>query len=117
MEAFLAASEWRGVAPLPLSGDASFRRYYRLVDGSRRAVLMDAPPPVEQEKVGAYVAVADYLRRLGLSAPEIYAEDRRHGFLLIGDFGNDSYTRLLAGGADEAGLYGLAVDTLIALHK
>src|SRR5436305_9414527 len=96
MAEFLAASGWHGIVPRPLAGDASFRRYYRLSDGGRRAVLMDAPPPVEQEKVAAYVAVANYLRKLGLSAPEIYAEDCPHGFLLIEDFGDDGYTKLLA---------------------
>ncbi len=115
MNDFLAARGWAGVAPVMLAGDASFRRYYRLVDGTRRVVLMDAPPPLED--VGPYVAVANMLRGLGLSAPEIHAEDRECGFLLIEDFGDDVYTRLLEGGADEAALYTLAVDTLIALHR
>jgi aminoglycoside/choline kinase family phosphotransferase len=112
---FLAAAGWSGIAPLSLAGDASFRRYYRLDNGPRRVVLMDAPPPVED--VGRYVAVSAILRQFGLSAPQIHAEDSARGFLLIEDFGDDSYTRLLAGGADEAALYALAIDTLIALHR
>jgi aminoglycoside/choline kinase family phosphotransferase len=115
MADFLAASGWRGTPAVPLAGDASFRRYYRLADGDRRVVLMDAPPPLED--VRPYVAVAAMLRRLGLSAPEIYAEDQDRGFLLIEDFGDDAYTRLLADGADEIGLYALAIDTLIALRR
>lgn len=98
-----------------LAGDASFRRYYRLSDGARRAVLMDAPPP--QEDVGPYVTVAGILREHGFSAPEIYAEDRGNGFLLIEDFGDDTYTKLLAKGANETELYTLAIDTLVALHR
>src|SRR5947207_667517 len=115
MAEFLAASGWTGIAPLPLAGDASFRRYYRLDDGARRIVLMDAPPPMED--VRPYVAVAAVLRGLGLSAPEIHAEDPALGFLLVEDFGDDVYTRLLTGGADAAALYGLAIDTLIGLHR
>jgi hypothetical protein len=115
MADFLAASGWGGVTPVSLAGDASFRRYYRLDDGARRVVLMDAPPPVED--VRPYVAVAAILGRLGLSAPAVYAEDPNRGFLLIEDFGDDVYTRLLAAGADEAALYGLAIDTLGALHR
>jgi N-acetylmuramate 1-kinase len=115
MAEFLAASGWAGVAPLPLAGDASFRRYYRLDDGVRRIVLMDAPPPMED--VRPYVAVSAMLRGLGLSAPEIHAEDGARGFLLIEDFGDGVYTRLLNGGADETTLYALAIDTLIALHR
>ncbi|MGE5272036.1 MAG: aminoglycoside phosphotransferase family protein, partial [Thiohalocapsa sp.] len=113
--AFLAAHGWGRVMPAPLAADASFRRYYRLSDGARRVVLMDAPPPLED--VRPYVAVAGILRDLGLSAPQIHAEDPLQGFLLIEDFGDDSYTRLLAAGADERDLYALAVDALVALHR
>jgi hypothetical protein len=113
--AFLARSGWEGARPVPLAGDASFRRYYRVGGNGRRAVLMDAPPP--QEDVAPYIAVSQILRRLGFSAPEVFAEDRAAGFLLIEDFGDDTYTRLLERGADEPALYTLAVDTLIELQR
>jgi N-acetylmuramate 1-kinase len=112
---FLASAGWETTQPTLLAADASFRRYYRLIDGDRRAVLMDAPPP--HEDVRPYVAVAEMLREHGLSAPEIFAEDSEQGILLIEDFGDDTYTRLLARGVDEARLYALAIDTLIALQR
>ena len=115
LAAFLDACGWGGAVPAPLAGDASFRSYCRLRDGGRGAIVMDAPPP--QEDVGPYVRVAAMLRGLGLSAPEVMAEDHAHGFLLIEDFGDGTYTRLLAGGADEPALYGLAVDTLVAVQR
>ena len=112
---FLAAAGWDTIQPAPLAADASFRRYYRLADRDRRAVLMDAPPP--HEDVRPYIAIAEMLRGHGLSAPEIFAEDSERGMLLIEDFGDDTYTRLLARGADETQLYALAIDTLIALQR
>ena len=119
MADFLARTGWSGIAPIPMAADASFRRYFRLADANRNVVLMDAPPPMED--IRRYVVVADILRRLHLSAPEIYAADTERGFLLIEDFGDDSYTRLLTAGvpvgADETVLYALAIDTLIALHR
>jgi len=111
--AFLDGCGWGDAKLTPLAGDASFRRYYRLGNNGQRAVLMDAP----QEDVVPYIAVAQLLRRLGFSAPEVFAEDRAAGFLLIEDFGDDTYTRLLDRGADEPALYTLAIDTLIELQR
>ncbi len=115
MAAFLDGCGWGGARRTPLAGDASFRRYYRLGGDGRRAILMDAPPP--QEDVVPYIAVSQLLRRLGFSAPEVFAEDRTRGFLLIEDFGDDTYTSLLDRGADEPALYTLAVDTLVELQR
>ena len=112
---FLAAHGWGAADRRRLAGDASFRHYDRLERGSQRAVLMDAPPP--QEDVRPYVAVAELLRNMGYSAPRILAADAEHGLLLLDDFGDDTYTRLLARGHDEAELYALAVDLLIDLHR
>lgn len=113
--AFLAAQGWGAAERAALAGDASFRRYHRLRRGGETALLMDAPPP--QEDVRPFVAVDRILRDLGFSAPQILAGDEAAGLLLIEDFGDDTFTRLLAKGADETALYALAVDVLIALHR
>ena len=112
---FLAAAGWGDAARRTLAGDASFRRYDRLEAPPFRAVLMDAPPP--QEDVRPFLAIARLLRGLGFSAPGILAEDVAAGLLLLEDFGDATYTRLLADGAAEEPLYALAVDLLVALHR
>ena len=98
-----------------LDADASFRRYGRLSGGPRPALVMDAPPG--REDVGSWRRIARHLRALGFSAPEVFAADEAAGLLLIEDFGDDTFTRLLDSGADEAALYDLAVDTLVALQR
>ena len=112
---FLAATGWGAAERRLLAGDASFRRYHRLEAPPLRAVLMDAPPP--QEDVRPFLAIARLLRGLGFSAPGILAEDVALGLLLLEDFGDATYTRLLAQGAAEEPLYALAVDLLVALHR
>ncbi len=112
---FLRGSGWGEARRHRLPGDASFRRYERLEGPRGRAMLMDAPPP--KENVAPFLAVARHLAGLGYSAPRILAEDTTAGLLLLEDFGDDTFTRLLANGADEAALYTLAVDLLIDLHK
>jgi N-acetylmuramate 1-kinase len=115
LQDFLARAGWGDAARGKLAGDASFRRYDRLQRGGERAVLMDAPPPMED--VRPFLNIARTLQGLGLSAPRILAEDVEHGFLLLEDFGDSTYTRLLQAGEDETPLYALAVDALIALYR
>jgi aminoglycoside/choline kinase family phosphotransferase len=112
---FLASCGWGGAQILPLAGDASFRRYFRVVDGDRTAVLMDAPPPHEDPR--PFIAVAEWLLSRGLSAPEILARDLDRGLLLLGDFGNVRLRETLdADARRERELYELATDVLIQLH-
>lgn len=115
IEKFLAIAGWDGARRDALAGDASFRRYERITSGDRRALLMDAPPP--HEDVRPFLLIAHHLKSLGFSAPAIFAEDAAAGLLLLEDFGDDTFTSLLANGADEANLYRLAVDVLIDLHS
>ena len=96
------------------SADASFRRYFRLTDGPYPALLMDAPP--QKEKLRPFVEVASHLRELGLSAPALPAIDYQHGFALVEDFGDATFTRLLEHGAAAEPLYAQAVDTLVAMQ-
>jgi aminoglycoside/choline kinase family phosphotransferase len=112
---FLQRAGWGDAARRPLAADASFRKYERLSGPRGRAVLMDAPPP--QENVRPFLKVARHLSALGYSAPRILAEDATAGLLLLEDLGDGTFTRLLAGGANETDLYRLAVDLLIDLHR
>jgi len=113
---FLATCGWEGAEILPLAGDASFRRYFRVVKDDRSAVLMDAPPPHEDPR--PFIAVAEWLVSRGLSAPEILARDLDKGMLLLGDFGNARLRESLdSDPVRERELYELATDVPIHLHQ
>jgi N-acetylmuramate 1-kinase len=113
---FLTFAGWDGAQILPLAGDASFRRYFRVVNGTRLAVLMDAPPPHEDPR--PFIEVAEYLTGIGLSAPHILARDLDHGLLLIDDFGSDRMREAVdADMASEVAVYQGVVDVLIELHR
>jgi hypothetical protein len=113
---FLAASGWAGAEILPLAGDASFRRYFRVVRGEQTAVLMDAPPPHEDPR--PFVAVAEWLGSVGLSAPQILARDLERGLLLLADFGDWRMREFLdEDPRRESELYELATDVLVHLHQ
>ena len=112
---FLAAAGWADAERRPLAADASFRRYERLSRDGASRVLMDAPPP--RESVRAFERIARTLIALGLSAPRAFEVDEAAGLMLLEDFGDRTFTRALAEDADEATLYRLAIDSLIALHQ
>lgn len=113
---FLAAAGWAGAIVSPLAGDASFRRYFRVHDGARVAVLMDAPPPHEDPR--PFIAMADYLNAIGLAAPRILHRDLDRGLLLIEDFGSDRMREAVdADLSRELTTYAGLVDVLASLHR
>jgi hypothetical protein len=113
--AFVRCAGWGDAQERLLAGDASFRKYFRLTRAGGTAVVMDAPAP--QEDVRPFARIGRHLLSLGLSAPEIWAEDTTNGFLLLEDLGDDTFARVLAKGGDEAALYARATDVLVALHQ
>lgn len=114
-KAFLGSAGWEGAALDPLKGDASFRHYARIDLDGKSAILMDAPP--DKEDVKPFLAIATHLKGLGFSSPDILAQDPEQGFLLLEDFGDDTFSNVLKNNGSEEALYAKAVDLLIDLHK
>lgn len=127
---------------IPLAGDASTRRYERLVLPNHRAILMDAPKsaesapcppgatPAERRTMGwnatarlaasrveAFVAVANYLESIGLAPPAIYGADCEAGYAVIEDLGDDLYAQVIPAGANENALYEEAARVLAHVHN
>ncbi|MCW6529486.1 MULTISPECIES: aminoglycoside phosphotransferase family protein [Sphingomonas] len=112
---FLAAHGWAGAEIAPLAGDASFRRYFRITHGARRAVLMDAPPPHEDPR--PFITIARWLSERGFAAPVILAADEANGLVLIEDFGDDRMREAIETDPDATmALYASAIDLLVALR-
>lgn len=116
--AFITGSGWQDATQVAVTGDASNRRYDRLIrDTGDTAILMDAPPD-RGENVEPFVAMARYLAEIGLSAPNIFAQDKTNGFLLIEDLGERRFAELMADTPTRIlPLYQGAVDVLVELHR
>ncbi|MBP7816646.1 MAG: phosphotransferase [Phenylobacterium sp.] len=141
--AFLARHGWGEARRAPLSGDASTRAYERLYPAAGASLIfMDQPPnaetapchpdatPEDRAKAGynalarlaagrvdAFVAVAEWLKAQGLSAPSILAHDAAQGLAVLEDLGDDLFAVLIAGGLDETALYDAAIEGLVKLHS
>lgn len=101
--------------PVAVSGDASFRRYFRVTraDG-QTLIVMDAPP--EKEDVRPFIAIANHWHAEGVDVPAIHAEDLDQGFLLLDDFGDT----LLLGELNETNVdhyYSLALADLTRIQQ
>lgn len=98
----------------PASADASFRRYFRVEDGTRSWIVMDAPP--ERENLAPFIQVTGLMQTAGLNVPRILAEDRERGLLLLGDLGRRTYLQAI----DESNadtLMSAAIDALIRWQR
>ena len=105
-----------------VSGDASFRRYFRAQLPGQSFIAVDAPP--ENENNELFVEIAGYLREARVKAPKVFAKNYTDGFLLLEDFGDRLYLprllKLQDGGLDAISEYqveSLYKDAIVALIR
>ena len=67
-----------------ISGDASFRKYYRAAN----RIWVDAPP--ETEKNREFIDNAQALQRTNIAAPVVHHYDLEQGFLCVSDLGDNA---------------------------
>lgn len=99
---------------IPLAGDASFRRYYRLKQAGVSFIIMDAPP--DKLKLTPFVYVRTILAEQGITTPQIFALDETLGFALLEDFG-DALLQDALRQQDPQPLYETAIQTLIQMQQ
>ncbi|NOY67704.1 MAG: phosphotransferase, partial [Gammaproteobacteria bacterium] len=97
----------------PASGDASFRRYFRLNHNGYSYIVMDAPPEKEDSK--PFVSISRALINIGLNAPDVIEQDLDQGFLLLTDLGKKQYLDVLTKENVDR-LYGDAMGALLSLQ-
>lgn len=111
---FLNKNGWGQAERVLLAADASFRHYDRLTQNGQTIILMDAPEP---ENPKQFVMIDELLIQANLSVPKVYATDYDNGFVLLEDFGDDTFTRLITNGHNESDLYYQATNALVQLQK
>ncbi len=81
---------------VPASEDASFRRYFRILDGMGQSwIAMDAPP--EKEDSRPFVEIGRMLSEGGVRVPDIHEVSLEQGFLVLEDFGAVHFEDILVG--------------------
>ncbi len=74
---------------VPLKGDGSVRRFFRLFLPNKETRILILPQPGEfgLREAASYAAIGQYLYQHWIPVPRIYAYDEDSGFLLIEDLG------------------------------
>jgi aminoglycoside/choline kinase family phosphotransferase len=104
---------------VPLTGDASDRRYYRiLLRGAPSQVLAVHPGPIEFARL-PFVNVAGLLSEMALPAPRIIAHSDALGIIALEDLGDVTLQAHLgaASPAEHAALYREAVALVASLQS
>ncbi len=99
---------------LPVAGDASNRRYFRLYGQTGRYVLAYAPPATENNE--AFVQVRNILAAADVRVPALYAVDMKRGFFLLEDLGDRQLLPELQGSTVD-GYYQHALGILCRLAE
>ena len=114
--AFLGSNGWLNAAREPIKSDASHRRYTRLCKNGETIILMDTREIVRDETV-QFCNMAELLRDHGFSAPKIFARNKVFSLLLVEDFGDALFARLMRQRPElEEPLYRIAIDMLLRLR-
>ena len=103
----------------PVSGDASFRRYFRcrvtFSDADPVSLIaVDAPPDKEDNR--SFVYLAESFKLNGVNVPDVFAADFEQGFMLLSDFGDTLLLSVLTeDNVDE--YYDRALSDLLILQQ
>lgn len=99
-----------------VAGDASFRSYYRVFFQEKTFILMFAPP--SHEDVMPFIKIDEILVNNNFRAPKILAKNIDLGFILLEDFGDETFSKALQKNiANEYFLYEKACDVLVEIQK
>ena len=116
VQSFMCDVGWCDYKREKIDADFSTRLYERLSRDNaipKTAILMRA---AADQKTEAFVQMSALLRRLGISAPQIYASDVIRGITLMEDFGDRTVGSALDDGEDRGPSDAAAAALLATLH-
>ena len=103
---------------IPLSGDASFRKYYRKFIREKKLTTIIVTSKKEKYKnLLVYSAINQFLLRQNIKTPRTLFKNYKKGYIEIEDFGNTTVYKLLKKSRNKFKIYKEIVDLLIKLQK
>ena len=101
---------------LSIAGDASFRTFYRLSLNKSSKIIVVAKKEKYQNLV-AYSSINKFLRNNKILTPKLYAHNYPKGIIVIEDFGDLSFYKILLKKKNKLPIYKKLVDLLLKIQK
>ena len=101
---------------LPIAGDASFRKFYRLESNKNSKIIVSATKEKYKNLI-AYTAINKFLRKNKILAPKHYTANFPRGIITIEDFGDSSFHNILLKTKNKLVIYKKLVDLLLKIQK
>ena len=113
----LAGLTWHDWAVTPIAGDASARRYWRLLGPEDETVILLDNGAPHGAGINAFLDIGARLRSAGLAAPDCLYLSNDHRYAVLQDLGRLTLVDHLASNpAEEPELYGLAADLIVSIQ-
>lgn len=103
---------------LPLAGDASARRYYRVVVDTESYVLMQWEPFTDPHNY-PFLNILDHFKKNGVNVPKVFGAEPSQGLVLLEDLGDLTLERKFWEFKEQEHIlpfYFQAIDELIKIH-
>ena len=99
-----------------ISGDASFRTFHRIILNKKSRIVVHS----KREKYNnliAYSSVNKFLRKNKILAPKLFAHNLKKGIIIIEDFGDTSFHKIILKKKNKLKEYKMLVDFLLKIQK
>ena len=101
---------------IPIAGDASFRKFYRVISGKKNRIIIFAEKK-KYDNLVAYSAVNKFLRKNKILCPKLYSYNLKKGIIVIEDFGDESFYKILLKQKNKLTIYKKLVDLILKIQK
>ena len=114
IEIWLDSIGWSGYTIEVASSDASFRKYYRVIQNNHSYILMDSS--LQIDSLTPFIDINFRLEKAGVNIPNIIEQNIDRGFLILEDLGSLHYLDIL-NESNYRELYKKAIDEIIKMQR
>jgi len=101
---------------VPIAGDASFRKFYRLISKKNNKILVVAEKQ-KYQNLFVYCSINNFLKSNKIFTPKLYEYNYTKSMIIIEDFGDLSFYKILLKTNNKLKIYKKLIDLLLKIQK